>query len=131
MTTLIRRIHITRILKITVTGIVGVLILLLITLAFLPTLVNNHTIQSRIQKTLSASMKRQVVWSSLIMIWPDGLTLTGLKLGDGPAPLLKTDVDQIVISPGCGRGADGRFGIDLAVRIQNVRVELARSKVSK
>ncbi len=48
-----------------------------------------------------------------------------LRLGDGPAPLLKTDVDQIVIAPSIGRGTDGRFGIDLAVRIRNVRAELA------
>ena len=39
--------------------------------------------------------------------------------------LLKTDIDQIVVVPSVGRGADGRFGIDLTVRIRNVRAELA------
>jgi hypothetical protein len=125
MTTSKRRIHIRRILKITALAIVGALLLLLVCLYFLPSLVSSHAVQSRIQKSLSTSMKRQVAWSNLVMTWADGLTLSGLKLGDGPAPLLKTDIDQIVISPSVGRSADGRFGVDLAVRIQNVRVELA------
>ncbi|HXE98420.1 MAG TPA: hypothetical protein VN642_18605 [Dongiaceae bacterium] len=125
MTTTKRKIPVKRILKITALAVAGGLSLLLAFLAILPALVSSSAAQSRIQKTLSTSMKRQVAWKSLVMSWSDGLTLSGLKLGDGPAPLLKTDIDQIVIVPSAGRGADGRFGIDLAVRIRNVRVELA------
>lgn len=119
------RLHIKRALKITAVAIVNILLLLLVCLAFLPALVSSHALQSRVQKTLSTSMKRQVAWSKLVMTWTGGLSLTGLKLGAGPAPLLKTDIDQLVIVPGFGRGSDGRFGIDLVVRIQNVRAELA------
>ncbi len=125
MKTFKRKIHIKRGLKIAVITIAGIFSLLLICLAFLPALVSSHVAQVRIQQSLSSSMKRQVAWSKLVMSWKGGLTLSGLKLGDGPAPLLKTDIDQIVIAPSVGRGADGKFGIDLAVGIRNVRAELA------
>lgn len=125
MSAFFRRLHIKRVLTITALTLAGILTLLLVFLAFLPVLVNSQTVQVRVQKTLSTSMKRQVGWSKLVMTWSDGLTLSGLKLGDGPAPLLKTDIDQLVIAPGFGRGSDGRFGIDLVVRIQNIRAELA------
>ena len=120
-----RKIPIKRTLKIAAMTIVGILALLLVCLAFLPSLVSSHSVQARIQQSLSSSMKRQVSWSNLVMTWSDGLTLSGLRLGDGSAPLLKADIDQIVIAPSLGRGADGRFGIDLALRIRNVRAELA------
>lgn len=120
-----RKIAIKRILKIATLSIVVGLSLLLLCLAFLPTLVSSPAVQTRIQKTLATSMKRQVAWSNLVMTWSDGVTLSGLKLGDGPAPLLKTDIDQIVLAPSLGRGVDGRFGVDLVVKIRNVRAELA------
>ena len=119
------RVHIIRTLKIVVLAITGGLSLLLVCLIFLPTLVNSTAVQIRIQQSLSSSLKRQVVWSSFVMTWSGGLTLSGLKLGDGPAPLLNTDIGQIDIIPSAGRGDDGRFGIDLAVRIRNIRAELA------
>lgn len=125
MNSYIQHINFKLILKITTLVITGILLLLLLCLAFLPALVSSHAVHIRIQKSLSSSMKRQVSWSSLYMTWSGGLTLSGLKLGDGPRPLLKTDIDQIVIAPSAGRGADGRFGIGLAVRIRNVRAELA------
>ncbi|MBC7964012.1 MAG: hypothetical protein H7Y05_13845, partial [Steroidobacteraceae bacterium] len=120
-----RRSHIKLTLKIAAFAIAGGMLLLLVGLIFLPALVSSHAAQIRIRQALSSSLKRQVAWSSLVMTWSDGLTLSGLKLGDGPAPLLKTDIDQIIFVPSVARGADGRFGIDLAVRIQNVRAELA------
>ncbi|HIJ88858.1 MAG TPA: hypothetical protein HPP97_14465 [Desulfuromonadales bacterium] len=98
--------------------------LLLLSLAFLPTLVSSQSVQTRIQKTLTTSMKRQVTWANLTLTWSDGLALSGLKLGDGPAPLLKTDIEQLVITPGISRGVDGRFGVDLAVKVKNVQAEL-------
>jgi hypothetical protein len=125
MKTFIRTLHIARILKILALTIVAVVSLLLVFLVFLPAVVGSKTVQTRIQKSLSSSLKRQVTWSSLVMTWSDGLTLSALKLGDGPAPLLKTDIDQILIVPAIGRGPDGRFGIDCTVRIRNVRAELA------
>ena len=120
-----RSIHIKSVLKIVAFTLAGVLSLLLVCLISLPALVSSHAVQTGIQKTLSSSLKRQVAWSSLVMTWSDGLTLSGLKLGDGPAPLLKTAIDQILIAPSFGRGTDGRFGIDLAVRVRNVSAELA------
>ena len=104
---------------------VGALSLLTVLLLLLPALVSSHAAQIKIQKTLSSSMKRQVSWSNLNMSWSDGLALSGLKLGDGPAPLLKADIEQLVITPGISRGADGHFGVDLAVKIKNVQAELA------
>ncbi|MFZ2951101.1 MAG: hypothetical protein WA003_16620 [Desulfuromonadaceae bacterium] len=117
--------YIMRAFKIAAAVVAGSLLLLLVCLAALPSIVSSHGVQSRVQRSLSSSMKRQVTWSSLVMTWKDGLTLTDLKLGDGPAPLLKTDIGRIIIAPSLGRGTDGRFGVDLAVRIRNVRAELA------
>nr|MBW4054889.1 hypothetical protein [Pseudomonadota bacterium] len=125
MKNVVRRIHIGRVLKIAALAIVGFLSLLLVCLCFLPVLVSSHAVQSRIRHSLSTAMKRDVSWSVFSMTWSDGLTLSGLMLGDGAAPLLKTAVEQIVIAPSVGRGVDGRFGINLVVRIRNVRIELA------
>lgn len=125
MKSFIAKIHFKRLFKIALLTITGILILLLVFLAFLPSIVSSQAAQIRLKQALSIAMKRQVAWSSLAMTWSNGFTLSGLKLGDGPAPLLKTDIDQIVIAPSLGRGVDGRFGIDLAVRIKNVRAELA------
>ncbi len=125
MKNVMRRIHIGRVLKIAALAIVVVLSLLLVCLYFLPEFVSSHAVQSRIKHSLSTTMKRDVTWSGFAMSWSDGLTLSGLMLGDGVAPLLKTAVEQIVVAPSVGRGVDGRFGINLVVRIRNVRAELA------
>lgn len=120
-----RKISIMYVFKVAILAFAGFLSLLFICLAFTPALLSSHRVQALIQKTLTTSLKRHVDWSNLAMTWSDGLTLSGLKIGEGPAPLLKSDIDQIVISPGFGRGTDGRFGIDLVVKIKNVRAELA------
>jgi hypothetical protein len=125
MTTTKRNIPVKKILTIAALTIAVGLSLLLLFITFLPALISSQSVQTRIQKTLSTSMKRQVTWSSLTATWSDGFALTGLKLVDGPAPLLKSDIEQLVISPGIGRGSDGRFGVDLVVRIKNVQAELA------
>ncbi|MDD2271379.1 MAG: hypothetical protein PHP95_11840 [Desulfuromonadaceae bacterium] len=125
MRNLLRKIPIKRILKITALTVVGLLVLLLIGLYFLPAMVSSQAVQSRIQQSLSASMKRQLSWSKFAMSWSDGLTLSGLHLGDGPAPLLKADIEQIIIDPSLGRGDDGRLGIDLTLKISNVSAALA------
>ena len=119
-------IPIKRIFKIATLTIAVGLSLLLLSLAFIPTLISSRLLQTRIQKTLSSAMKRQVTWSNLDISWLDGLEISRFKLGDGPAPLLKTDIDQLVISPGISRGADGRFGVDLAVKIKNVQADLVQ-----
>lgn len=120
-----RKITFLNILKIAALLFVGGLLALMVCLAFLPMFVSSNAAQVRIQKTLSASLARHVSWSRLVMTWTEGVTLSGLTLGDGPAPLLKTDIEQIFIDPSVGRGADGRIGINLVVRVRNVRAELA------
>lgn len=125
MKVFLRKISAIRILTIAALTGVGIVSILLICVALLPTIVSSDAVQARIKKALSFSMKRQVVWSKLAMTWSDGLTLSGLRFSDGPAPLLNADIDQLRIAPSVSRGADGRFGIDLAVRIRNVRAELA------
>ncbi len=125
MITFIRNIHIKCALKIISLVLVGTMLLLLVCVAFLPAFISSNSAQSRIQQALSSSLKRRVAWSHFDLTWLGGLTLSGLTLGDGPAPLLKTNIDQIVIVPSFGSGVDGRFGIDLTVRIRNVRAELA------
>ncbi len=124
MTTATNNIPVKRILTIAALVIAASLSLLLLCIALVPTLISSQLVQTRIQKTVSTSMKRQVTWTSLTMTWSDGLALSGLKLGDGPAPLHKIDIDQLVIVPGFGRGADGRFGVDLVVKIRDVQAEL-------
>ncbi|MDD2541418.1 MAG: hypothetical protein PHH28_10315, partial [Desulfuromonadaceae bacterium] len=125
MKSAMRRIHLGRVLKIAALAIVGFLSLLLVGLYFLPALVSSHAVQNRIQHSLSTSMKRNVSWTGFAMTWSGGLTLSGFTLGDGAAPLLKSTVEQIVIAPSIGRDVDGHFGITLAVRIRNVRADLA------
>ncbi len=125
MSTFMHKIPVKRICKIAVFAIFAGVLLLSVTLASLPTLINSHTVQNRIQKALSSSMKRQVAWSNLVMTWPAGLTLSGFTFGDGPAPLLRAEIDRITIVPGFGRGTDGGFGIDLTIRIHTVRADLA------
>lgn len=124
MRNILRRIHIGRIIKIAALAIIGLLCLLL-GIYYLPAIVSSDAAQSRIKQSLAVSMKRQVSWSSFVMSWSDGLTLSGLRLGDGPAPLLEADIEQIVIAPSLGRGDDGRFGIDLTLKIRNVTAVLA------
>ncbi|MDD2309033.1 MAG: hypothetical protein PHH91_05570 [Desulfuromonadaceae bacterium] len=119
-----RRVHIVRALKIAAVVVAGSFLTLLIFLYFLPTLVSSNAAQIRIQQLLSSHLKRQVSWSNLAVTWADGLTLSALKLGEGPPPFLKTNIDRIVIIPSIGRAADGRFGIDLTILIRNVRAEL-------
>ena len=125
MKSFLHKIPVKRVLKSAALTSAGILCLLVLVLIFLPRLVSSHAVQGRIQKTISTSMKRTVTWSNLILTWSDGLTLSGLKMGDGPAPLLKSNIEQIVIAPGFSRGTDGRFGIDLTVKVHNVQAELA------
>ena len=114
-----------RILKISALTVAVLLALLMFGLYFLPAIVSSDAAQSRMKQTLAVAMKRQVSWSGFVMTWADGLTLSGLRLGDGPAPLLKADIGQIVIAPSLGRGDDGRFGVDLTLKIRNVSAVLA------
>lgn len=125
MSSFLRIIVIKRGVKIAAAAVAGILLFILVTLAFIPTIISSHSVQTRVQKLLSSSMKRQVAWSNLVMTWSDGLTLSGLKLGDGSAPLLNAAVDHISVVPGFGRGSDGRFEVDLAISIRNVRADLA------
>ncbi len=120
-----RKAQITHILKIAALAGVGALLLLLVSLLLLPSFVNSQPVQNKIKQSLSSSLARQVDWSHLAVSWSDGITLSAIHLGDGAAPLLKADIEQIRIIPAVGRTAGGRFGIDLAVRVHSVRAELA------
>ncbi|MDD2897705.1 MAG: hypothetical protein PHI31_03215 [Desulfuromonadaceae bacterium] len=120
-----RTIPLKSILKITAAALGGVLLLLLVSLAFLPAVVNSSFSQEVIRKALSAAMKRHVSWSAFNMTWADGLSISHLKLGVGSAPLLSSGIDTLVIAPSVGRGTDGRFGVDLIIKIHNARAELA------
>lgn len=71
-----RNIHIWRTLKIAALAVAGGVSLLLVCVIFLPAFVSSHAAQVRIQQSLSSSMKRQVAWSSLVMTWKGGLTLS-------------------------------------------------------
>ncbi len=120
-----RRAQITHILKIAALTGVGAVVLLLVCLLLLPTFVNSPPVQNKIKQSLSSSLKRQIDWSRLAFSWSDGVTLSALHLGEGSAPLLKADIEQIRIIPAVVRTAGGRFGVDLAVRVHNIRAELA------
>ena len=125
MKTFLSKIHIKLLLKISAVALAVGIFLSLACLLFLPLLLNNNVVQSHIQKSLSTSMKRKIVWSGLNISWSNGLTLSGLKLGDGPPPLLKADIDLVAIVPALRRNDDGRVGIDLDLKINNVRAEFA------
>ncbi|HIJ94291.1 MAG TPA: hypothetical protein HPP94_00830 [Desulfuromonadales bacterium] len=120
-----RSLSVKRILKIAAGGGCVMLALLLIGVISVPALVSCRAAQTKIQQTLSRSMSRPVSWSGLTVSWLHGLTLSGLKLGDGPPPLLNAAIDSIDIVPGFSRGTDGRLGIDLAVNVRNIMTELA------
>lgn len=125
MKTLLRKINIKLLLKISAVAIATGILLLLACLPLLPFLLNSNVVQSHVQKSLSTSMKRNIVWSGLNISWSNGLTLSGLKLGDAPPPLLKADIDLVTIVPALRRDDNGRFGIDLDLKIKNVRAEFA------
>ena len=93
--------------------------------ALLPTLCSSPMVQGKMKPILSRAMGRQVSWSTLSAGWHDGLKLSGLKLGKGPAPLLSAGVGQVEVAPSVGRDATGRFGVGVAVRVRGIDAELA------
>lgn len=121
----LRSIPVTRVLKIAGGTVLTLLVLLALALAALPQLVSNASVQARVKKILATSMKRHVGWSHLAISWRNGLSISDLQLGEGAAPLLKTSVDQIDFIPAFARGADGHFGVDVTLKVRNVRAELA------
>jgi hypothetical protein len=125
MKNILLNIPVKRIVKISALVAGVVLLCLLSALAFLPELVSSRAVQQQMRQAISVAMKRQVSWAKFALTWTDGLDVSGLKLGDGPAPLLNTSIERLVVAPSLGRGADGRFGVDLVVKIRNVRAELA------
>ena len=93
--------------------------------ACFPFIVSSLPVQTYIRKSLSVSLKRPVAWSRLAMSWTDGLAVSGLRLGDGPAPLLNTSLGEIIVTPGFGRKENGRLTLSLAAKVRDVRAELA------
>jgi hypothetical protein len=100
------------------------LLLLAVLVAALPSLVSWGPVQELVKGTLNRTLQRPVTWSRLDLGWQHGLLLSGLVFGDGPPPLLKGSCAEVAVDPSLGFGSDGRFGIDLQVRIRNVSAEL-------
>ena len=81
-----RNIRVKRVLLYGSVAVGAVLLLLIVLVASLPALVSSPSVQAYIRQSLTKSLKRPVAWSGLTMSWSRGLTLKGLKLGDGPPP---------------------------------------------
>ncbi|HEY6009219.1 MAG TPA: hypothetical protein VIU40_12915, partial [Geobacteraceae bacterium] len=103
----------------------AVLLLLIVLVASLPVLVSSPSVQAYIRQSLTKSLKRPVAWSGLTMSWSRGLTLKGLKLGDGPPPLLRAGVDEVRVEPAVSLGEKRRLKVDLTLRVSTVSAELA------
>src|SRR5689334_14753060 len=93
---------------------VGTLLLLMSALiASIPALVSSPSVQRYIKESLTKSLGRPVVWSSLTMTWSKGLTVNGLSLGDGPPPLLRASVDEVVVEPAVSLVQNRRLKVDV------------------
>ncbi|HEY6837536.1 MAG TPA: hypothetical protein VI389_02205, partial [Geobacteraceae bacterium] len=121
----IRTIRVKRVLLIAAVLFCAGVAFVLAFVAFLPTIISSQLVQERLKKSLSASMKRPVAWSHLAMTWSDGLALSGLRLGDGPAPLLKASVADLTFVPSLETASDGRRRVALALRVRDVQADLA------
>lgn len=92
--------------------------------AALPSLLSTEAGQSLLRLSLKESLGRPVSWSKLSVSWSSGLTLRALSLGPGKPPLLWAKVGDAVVVPE-GSYRDGRFSLDLKVRVTEVAAELA------
>ena len=82
MSTFLRSRHVKLALKISAVAVIGGLLLLFAAVLSLPSLINSAGVQTRIKKSLSASMGRQIAWTSCVLTRSGSLTLSGLILGD-------------------------------------------------
>jgi len=103
----------------------ALLLLLLALIASLPAIVSTPRGQTFLRQSLTNSLKRPLHWSRLSLSWTEGLTVGGLSFGDGPPPLLRGGIDEVVILPVISRGEQGRFKVDLTLRLRAVTAELA------
>jgi translocation and assembly module TamB len=122
---LFRHIRVKRVLLCCVAAAAVSLLLAVCFVAAIPTLVSSPAVQDRLRQTLARSLHRPIAWTRLTMTWSEGLTLSGLSLGDGPPPLLRGRVEEVVLVPAVGRGAKGRWRLDLALRVRTVSLDLA------
>ena len=105
-------------------GTLAALLLLVLLVAALPALISTHPVQNLVRQSLSQSLKRPVSWADLTMSWSNGLSVRGLMLGKGPAPLLRAQVGDLLLRPKASyRG--GRARVDLFLRLHSVAAELA------
>ena len=101
------------------------LLMLIALVAFLPPLLSTSQVQSLLRLGISKSLKQPVSWSNLTLSWSDGVAVSGLMVGDGPAPLLSASVGELHLVPGVGRDATGRLGINLDLRVEKLEAKLA------
>jgi translocation and assembly module TamB len=124
-----RNIRVRRVLLACSVAAIAALVLMIALIASIPALVSSPFIQTYIKQSLTKSLKRPVVWSRLTMTWSRGLTVNGLSLGDGPPPLLRGSVDEVVIEPAVSLGQNRRLKVDLTLRVRAVSTELAPGPV--
>ena len=100
-------------------------LLLLITLiTALPSILSTSAVQAYLRKSLTKSLKREVAWSSMNVSWSKGLSLKGLALGAGPAPLLKLTMDEMTLVPQVSY-QQGRLRVDVSLQSRNISAEAA------
>lgn len=103
----------------------GILLLVLL-VAFLPTLLSTSPVQSLLRLGISKSLKKPVSWSDLKVSWFDGVALSGLTLGDGPPPLLHATLRELSIEPALSRDkSSGRWSVALDVKVKSLDADLA------
>ena len=120
-----RNIRVKRVLLYCFAAGAAALVLLVAFIASLPVIVSSPTVQAHLKQSLVKSLHRPVGWSRLTLTWTRGLTLAGLSLGDGPPPLLRAGVDEVVIVPAFSLGQDRRLKVDLSLSVRAVDANLA------
>ncbi|ACH37473.1 hypothetical protein Gbem_0444 [Citrifermentans bemidjiense Bem] len=107
-----------------VTALAGVIAIVLL-VVFLPTLLSTSQAQSLLRLQLSKSLKKPVSWSNLTLSWSQGLTLSGLTVGDGPPPLLNANLAELRVKPGLEWDDSGRYTVSLDVKLRKLEASLA------
>ena len=102
------------------------LLLLVLLVAFLPTLLSTSPVQSLLRLGISKALKKPVSWSDLKVSWSDGIALSGLTLGDGPPPLLHATLQDLHLDPAVSRDeSSGRWCVSLDLKVKKLEADLA------
>lgn len=89
-----------------------------------PALVSLPSVQQRLKHQLGNSLKRTVNWSELRFTWQQGITISGLSLGNGPSPLIRGDCADLTLTPRLSYG-NGRLRADLSLTLRGASLALA------